>query len=472
MTDVQEAVRDGSFDPRLLVDERLYREELDKVFRRTWLYIGHESQIPNPGDYLVNSMGEEEVMVLKDVKGRIRAYKNWCPHRGNKVCLFDRGNARAFTCTFHGWTFDTEGKLIGLAAGKEVYGALEPHMRETKRLLEIPRLSTYAGMIFASWDPEIASLDDYLGDLRPYLDVIVGRPWAKGGVEILPGRARWIFPINWKAMSENWMSDDYHVWSTHPSVFRLGKGGGAVGEFLSSYASPDWTMRHTVNVLVDSPTGVSHGLGAMTLWGDPREGTIHRHEFIEKQGRVMAGMLGPDAVEWYDESHARITEYFEKEGTAKFLAIGNGTVFPNLSLELLDIVLGGSTLIQWHPRGASTHEGWQWVLVDREAPASVKRYAQQLVNFGQSPAGMIMIDDTENFERARDNILTALSRNDTMEKLALSNEAPGNAEYLEDFTKAGIDLKRTCPTGEVLPGVQEKASRAFYRAYKNLMVAP
>jgi hypothetical protein len=105
------------------------------------------------------------------------------------------------------------------------------------------------------------------------------------------------------------------------------------------------------------------------------------------------------------------------------------------------------------------------------APAPVKRYAQQLVNFGQSPAGMIMIDDTENFERARDNMLSALHRQDAMGELALSNEAPGNAEYLEDFAKAGVDLKRVCPTGEVLPGVQEKASRAFYRVYKNLMLA-
>src|SRR5690606_5308824 len=141
----------GAFDPRILADEDLYREELEKIFRRSWLYVAHESQIPNPGDYIVNFMGEEEVFVARDARSRVRVYKDWCPHRGNKVCLFDRGNARAFTCTFHGWTFDLEGKLTGLGAGQEVYAAREPETRANRRLREVPKVAVYAGLVFASW---------------------------------------------------------------------------------------------------------------------------------------------------------------------------------------------------------------------------------------------------------------------------------------------------------------------------------
>jgi hypothetical protein len=342
-------------------------------------------------------MGEEEVIVLKDAKGKVRVFKNWCPHRGNKVGLFDRGNARAFTCTFHGWTYDLDGKLIGFGAGKELYGGLEAQMRAGKRLPEVPNVSSYSGLIFASWDRNAPALEDYLGDIRPYLDVVAGRPWSDG-VEVLPGRARWIFPINWKAIAENWMSDDYHVWTTHASFFRIAKGMGSLGEFVSAYASPDRAVRNTVNVLASSPCGAPHALGAVSVWGDPRAGTAYHTDFVQKGSRPIAEGMGKEALEWYEDSIARIGDYMRKESVAKFCNVGNMTVFPNLSLELLDIVLGGACIIQWQPRGATLHQGCQWVLVEN-APDIVKRYGQTVVNLGQSPAGMVMIDDTENFER-------------------------------------------------------------------------
>jgi phenylpropionate dioxygenase-like ring-hydroxylating dioxygenase large terminal subunit len=471
MIDVNDSVRGGSFDPKILADEDLYREELEKVFRRTWLYVGHESQIPSPGDYLVNYMGEEEIFVLRDTKGKIRVFKNWCPHRGNKVCLFDRGNARAFTCTFHGWTFDLDGRLSGLGAGKQVYGDMEGAIRESKLLPEVPRVSNYNGLIFGSWDKDICSLDDYLGDMKLYLDVVAARPWS-GGVEVLPGRARWNFPVNWKAIAENWMTDDYHVWTTHASFFRVAKTMGPVGALVSAFLSPDWAVRHTVNALVTAPSGTPHALGAATVWGDPRPGTDYHQDFVEKAGRQVAVALGKEASEWYDESIRRITEYFAKEGVAKFCSTGNMNIFPNFSLEVLGLVLGGVSLIQWHPRGATMHEGWEWVLVDKNAPDSVKRYGQRVVGLGQSPAGMIMIDDTENFERVRNNILSAISYKNSMEALPMSNEAPGNEEYLKDFIQAGVNLEKAFPGAKILPGAQEEASRAFYNYWKDMMLRP
>lgn len=469
MINVRESVREGSFDPQILGDEDLYREELDKVFRRTWLYVGHESQVRSPGDYLVNYMGEEEVVLLRDKQAKIRVFKNWCPHRGNKVCLFDRGNAPAFTCTFHGWTFDLEGKLIGVGAGNQVYGEAERALRQTKRLPEVPKVQSYNGLIFANWDGGACSLDDYLGNAKFYLDVAAARPWS-GGVEVLPGRARWSFPINWKAIAENWMTDDYHVWTTHASFFRVAKTLGPVGALVSSYLSPEWACRHTVNALVKSPSGAPHALGAATVWGDTRPGTDYQTDIVEQAGRPLAAALGNEALEWYDESIRRITEYFNRQGTAKFCSMGNMTVFPNLSLEFLGLVLGGASLIQWHPRGATMHEGWEWVLVDKNAPDSVKRFGQRIVGLGQSPAGMIMIDDTENFERARENVLSAMSYTNSMEALPMSNEAPGNAKYLDEFAKAGIDLAKAFPGAKVLPGAQEEAGRAFYGYWQELML--
>jgi phenylpropionate dioxygenase-like ring-hydroxylating dioxygenase large terminal subunit len=468
MIDIASSVRDGRFDPKVLADEDLYREELDRIFRHTWLYVAHESQIPEPGDYLVNHMGEEEVFVVRDADRRIRVYKNWCPHRGNKVCLFDRGSARAFTCTFHGWTFGLSGELVGVGGGKQVYGEAEDRLRRTKRLPEVPHVASYEGLVFACWDPASPSLEDYLGEIRRYLDVVAVRPWS-GGVEILPGRARWTFPTNWKAIAENWITDDYHVWTTHASFFRVAHTLGPVSPLVSHYLSPEWAVKHTVNALVVSPAGAPHALGAATVWADPRPGTDYHHDWVAGAGRVVAQMLGPESLDWYDHSLRTIAEYFGREGTAKFCSMGNMTVFPNFSLEFLSLVMGGVSLIQWHPRGPTLHEGLEWVIVDKQAPDAVKRFGQRLVGLGQSPAGMIMIDDTENFERSRENLTTVLSYPDAMDALAMSNEAEGNAAYLEEFAKAGVDLGQAFPGAKVMPGAQEEASRAFYAYWKSLM---
>jgi nitrite reductase/ring-hydroxylating ferredoxin subunit len=149
MIDVARAVRDGAFDEdpcrRGPLPGRAREALPAELALRRARVADHE-----PGNYAVNFMGEEEVIALRDAQGMLRVYKNWCPHRGNKVCLFDRGNRRAFPCTFHGWTFDLQGELIGLAAGKEVYAAQEKATRETRTLKEVPNVASYAGLVFAN----------------------------------------------------------------------------------------------------------------------------------------------------------------------------------------------------------------------------------------------------------------------------------------------------------------------------------
>jgi len=146
MFNVNEAVKDreGYIDPNIFLDEDLYRQELNKIFRKTWLYVGHESSIPKPGSYILNYMGEDEVIVIRDRNSRLRVFLNRCPHRGNKLCLFDRGTQNGFTCSFHGWSFDTEGRLRGVADSEAYADTLHP---EKLGLKEVPRVSSYGGLI-------------------------------------------------------------------------------------------------------------------------------------------------------------------------------------------------------------------------------------------------------------------------------------------------------------------------------------
>jgi len=447
---------EGLIDPRIFCDEDVYREEMDKIFRHTWLYVGHETSIPDPGDYIVNYMGEDEVIVLRDRTGRVRVFLNRCPHRGNKVCLFDRGSQKVFTCTFHGWSFDDEGNLVGQALSREAYG--EGFEREKWGLTEVPRVSSYGGLLFAAWDEDMCSLEEYLGDFRVYLDMMLLKPFL-GGIEVIPGRGRYMIPINWKAMAENFMSDDYHVPVTHASFFRALAESGVSWWGLG----PNW-HEFAIQVLVVSPRGVPHACGDVGLWGDPRPGSPYQLQY--QVDRRIAQDLGPEAVEWVEERHRRLQEFIARENVPPLYGCANWTIFPNLSLLTGFSAFRGASIIQWHPRGPMRVEAWQWCAVEKEAPEVVKRVAVIYQAADQAPAGMITIDDTENFERSIDMLAAARYHK---EERPLNFQSSGDAErWYAEFRKAGFDLG-TLP-GKALPVLTEETARAYYRYYKELMM--
>lgn len=101
----------GLLDPRIYADQDLYEIELERVFARSWLLLGHEAHIPKTGDYLTTYMGEDPVIMVRQKDGSIKVFLNQCRHRGMRICRSDAGNAKAFTCTYHGWAYDIAGNL-------------------------------------------------------------------------------------------------------------------------------------------------------------------------------------------------------------------------------------------------------------------------------------------------------------------------------------------------------------------------
>jgi len=104
----------GQISREIFVNNEIYQEELERVFARAWLFVGHESQIPNSGDFFVSSMGEESVILCRDRAQKVHVFLNSCRHRGMKVCRYDEGNAAVLTCPYHGWSYATDGKLVGV----------------------------------------------------------------------------------------------------------------------------------------------------------------------------------------------------------------------------------------------------------------------------------------------------------------------------------------------------------------------
>src|ERR671925_1017649 len=119
-------VESGLISRRIFIERALYEQELEQIFARCWLFLCHESQIPQPGDFFTTYMGEDPVLVVRDSAGQVGAFLNVCRHRGNRLCRADTGNAATFTCAYHGWTYGNDGQLVGVPYFKEAYyGELE-----------------------------------------------------------------------------------------------------------------------------------------------------------------------------------------------------------------------------------------------------------------------------------------------------------------------------------------------------------
>ncbi len=201
MIDVNSFVDDrrGVVSRRAFVDREVYELELERVFARSWCFLAHESQIPNPGDFFASYIGEDPILVVRDSRGKINAFLN--------TCRADQGNAAAFTCTYHGWTYGNDGKLVGVPGYKEYY--YEELDMEQWGLVPVAQVDSFCGLIFGNFDPEAPSLREYLGDAAYYLEIVMGR--RKTGSELIGGTQKWIMPTNWKLPADNFAGDGYHA---------------------------------------------------------------------------------------------------------------------------------------------------------------------------------------------------------------------------------------------------------------------
>src|ERR1700733_1656474 len=213
-------VEAGTVARELYVNEDIFWQEQEQIFRRCWLFLGHESQVPNPGDFYIARMGTEEVVVVRDRKDKqIRAFLNSCRHRGEKVCRYDQGSALVFTCPFHAWTYDTSGRLVGASGENNPIsygGALD---KKEWGLVEVGQLTNYHGLLWATWDKNAPSFVDYLGPFaRSVAYMAESSDGTENGLEVFTPMQKWRLPTNWKVPAFTSSSDPEHAAMTHRSV--------------------------------------------------------------------------------------------------------------------------------------------------------------------------------------------------------------------------------------------------------------
>ena len=196
---------------RSFTEAAILEQERRRIFARSWLYAGHESELPAPGDFRAREVGGRRIILVRGSDGKVRALFNTCRHRGALVCLHAAGNAKSFQCSYHGWTYGNDGELVGLPGADAYAPAFD---RKSLALAPTARLETYRGFIFVSFAPRPDSLIEYLAGAREHLDIICDYVSSSGGTEIVGGTQLYCMRANWKLLVENSI-DQYHLPTTH-----------------------------------------------------------------------------------------------------------------------------------------------------------------------------------------------------------------------------------------------------------------
>jgi naphthalene 1,2-dioxygenase subunit alpha len=214
MVDVSKLIntKDGIQSRRIFHDQDIYDLEMERIFARCWLFLTHESLIPNAGDFITTKMGQDNVIVVRQQNGKVRAFVNSCSHRGARVCAAEAGNTRSFVCSYHGWAYGIDGSLQGVPLEKEVYN--NQLDKFTHGLVEVALVDSFCGFIYGCFDSSAPSLREFLGEAAWYLEAWMGVP---GGTELIGPPSRSMLYCNWKTPGENFIGDMYHVGWTHAS---------------------------------------------------------------------------------------------------------------------------------------------------------------------------------------------------------------------------------------------------------------
>ena len=242
-------------------DREVFRLEQQRLFHGPWLYVAHESEVAHPGDYKTTFAGTQPVIVTRGSDDEeIRVLLNRCRHRGASVCQDEAGNANYFRCPYHGWTYRNSGELRGITYD-DAYPDLD---RSTLGLVRLPRVDSFAGFVFASFAPDGPSLDEYLGNAKPYLEVVSKQ--GPDGIRLTAGSHRLTYENNWKLQVENTI-DNYHFGFVHRSFMEVlaDRMGGTPPPIVSNILNnPEWRTidlgnGHSVHEFGDPHTGNNQG---------------------------------------------------------------------------------------------------------------------------------------------------------------------------------------------------------------------
>lgn len=422
MIDYAAAVRADRVHGGVYVDPDVFADEMTRIFARGWVFVGHESEIPEPGDWVTRRLGREPVIFVRDRDGAVHVLANRCAHRGTTLCWMPRGSSRAFQCTYHGWTFSLAGELKGVPHP----GGF--HRPKSALGLDRPgRIGSHRGFVFANPSGDAPPLEQHLGaagtelidrlcDLSP-----TGRIQLRGG---------WIghrIDANWKMLPES-DNDGYHLPWVHASMVE---------------SAPDTYYEEAVlgTEQSNASRAVDHGGGHVELDFRPSYTT----------DGAWLGMSAEKA-----EPYFRALE--DAHGTARARELvragpPHAMIFPNLFLGEMNVAI-----VEPVAPGVTVHHHTAVLLEGVDESFNRRLLRQSEAALG--PASFIVPDDAVTAERMQ---------------RAFAGAAPGDAART---SSAWIDLSRGLEREEIDPAsgrrighvTDETTNRGFWRRYREVMI--
>jgi nitrite reductase/ring-hydroxylating ferredoxin subunit len=367
---------------KVFADPAIHRLELRRVFARTWNFVGFESEIPAVGSYVTRRIGGDSVLVSRDKTGVVNVLLNSCTHRGTQLSVLDEGTCDRFRCPYHGWVFDTAGRLEAMVAQRErlgVNGCTEAFD------LRRARVARYHGLLFATWDEDLPDFETYLGELRWYFDILFAS--TEEGLCAAGPPQRWNIRCDWKLGAENHAGDAYHAPSAHASATDIG-------------LVPPGFLTNVLGATHVADTTYGHGALVVNL---PRILGFDLEDEVLRAFQLP--WLSPELLSQVDRLLSADQMRFLRSGFAP----GPGNVFPNFSWVMQATPLGPlCTVRTWQPISPGHVELWSWAVVHPAVPEEQRSvgstgYTQQ---FGMS--GLLEQNDAvvwERIQRAREGAI-------------------------------------------------------------------
>ncbi|HVZ46489.1 MAG TPA: Rieske 2Fe-2S domain-containing protein [Ramlibacter sp.] len=393
----------------LYCDPVVFDDEMQRIFYGGWVFVGHESEIPNPGDYVCRFIGLEEVVMVRNQAGVVRVLSNRCTHRGNRICPTEKGNARVLTCQYHAWSFSLDGELLAVPRPN---GFCKP--KEEFHLQGPALVDSYRGFVFASFDAGAGSLPAHLGHAAAMIDRAADQS-PTGRISLCAGWARHAIRGNWKSLLEN-ATDGYHTPVVHASFLQT---------FRTQYDVTAAPERERVAESRDLGNG--HG----------------EVNFVPRYKKIL---------EWLGSSAEKLPGYVEamelaygKERAHRLMLEGapHVTIFPNL-------FIGEANIVIFQPISADESVQWHTAMLFEGADASMNARALRQSEGALGPSSFLLADDAVIFER-------------------LQSAGRGRAGWLD--LSRGLNREEEAQGIRTGYATDETSTRAFWRQYQKVMKA-
>ncbi len=374
---IADLVQPGRVHRDVYTDPNLFELEMTRIFEKAWIFVGHDSQIPGVGDFVTSEIARQPIILIRHTDGSPRVLINRCSHRGAKVLNERSGNAKTLTCLYHGWSFGSDGKCLGVTMPE---GCSPSFQKEDYGLSNVARTANYRGFIFASLAPTGPSFEEFLGPMKANIDDLVDRA-PDGEILLDAGVHRYIYRGNWKLQVEN-VLDSYHVPFSHASTVnkkgqqfsrREGdKGGAQVVDQEKKKTADSWRGRRSY--VVD----FGHGWTSNTQLKDNERSSPAWDAYKES----LASKVGVDRMEEI------LTPEFH-----------NTLLYPNTSIMGLNIHV---RVIK--PLAVDLTEVNVYPIRLKGAPDEMNFGNIRLLNVTHSASSFVQTDDLEAFRRTQEGL--------------------------------------------------------------------